>query len=420
MCSSSDPYAHCKWIVPRAYGKCKCLDDHLYSAADKRCYPRLGHTCYKSSDCQKGTQNSKCGSMSDQKNTLIVVKASVRKHNQKNKLSNQNKPKPRNLAYSPKYSSSSKYSHVAKTGYRSASRQSKLTKSFKESASLPNSCRCPADYKESEDRTKCVKVETPKRSSSVVQLSPLVYPIASASNSVNQRISPKLPLPSSSNAPFNSSLTPVSIGKRCRNSQECRLRDPYTFCSSDGVCDCMNQNSKCNAQNTGCYPDTFQCRDGTCISHYYLCDKSDDCGDNSDESECVRFNCPKEAFQCDDGHCISKAKVCNGLQDCLDGSDESQCKRHQCAKHLSFQSRDGQCLPLYTFCNAVIDAADRSDEDASVCEASKQCPPFSFQCRNKKCRSTAILCSGADGCGDNSDEEKCYSCYCSRPDRPTN
>lgn len=320
----------------------------------------LGHTCHKNSDCAKGTRNSKCGNMSDQKNTLIVVKASVRKHNEKHKLVNQNKPKPRNFAYSPNYSASSKYSHIAKTGYRSASRQSKLTKNFKESAS--NSCRCSAEYRESDDRTVCVKVETPKRSSSVVQLSPLVYPIASASNSINHRIIPKLPLASSQLLNSSLNVPPVSIGKRCRNSAECRLRDPYTFCTSEGICDCMNRNSKCNAQNnTGCYPDTFQCRDGTCISWYFVCDGNQyNCEDNSDETECIRFNCPKEAFQCDDGYCISKAKVCDNRVDCSSGEDEAQCKRHQCAENLSFQSRDGQCLPLHTFCNGLVDAADRS------------------------------------------------------------
>lgn len=375
----------------------------------------LGHTCYKNSDCQKSTQNSKCGNLSDQKNTLIVVKASVRKHNEKHKLTNKNRYTPH--SYPPKYSSSSaypKYSHVAKTGYRSASRQSKLTKNFRDPANSANSCRCSADYKESEDRTSCIKVS--KRPASVVHLAPMVYPVASASNNINHRVAPKRSFPPP-HEPFNSSLNllPVSIGKRCRNSYECKLRDPYTYCSPDGVCDCINRNSKCSAQNnTGCYADTFQCRDGTCISWYFVCDGQPTCEDNSDESECVRYACPKEAFQCDDGHCITKAKVCDGKADCLDGSDELQCKRHQCGEQ-SFRSRDGQCLPLYTFCNAVVDAADKSDEDRSVCESSQKCPEQSFQCRNGKCRSTAILCSGADGCSDNSDEEKCYACYCDRP-----
>lgn len=39
MCSQNDAYSHCKWIVNRVYGKCKCLDDHRYSSTDKRCYP---------------------------------------------------------------------------------------------------------------------------------------------------------------------------------------------------------------------------------------------------------------------------------------------------------------------------------------------------------------------------------------------
>ena len=41
-------------------------------------------------------------------------------------------------------------------------------------------------------------------------------------------------------------------------------------------------------ETTGCHNDTFQCRNGQCISWYFVCDKHKNCEDGSDESGCVK------------------------------------------------------------------------------------------------------------------------------------
>ena len=43
-------------------------------------------------------------------------------------------------------------------------------------------------------------------------------------------------------------------------------------------------------ESTSCPGDLFQCKNGKCISKYYLCNLRDDCGDNSDESFCGMFD----------------------------------------------------------------------------------------------------------------------------------
>uniref|UniRef100_T1KMZ1 EB domain-containing protein n=2 Tax=Tetranychus urticae TaxID=32264 RepID=T1KMZ1_TETUR len=248
-------------------------------------------------------------------------------------------------------------------------------------------CECDVDYKASDDRSKCELIFKPSETPNDI--------IEEDSSSALD-------------------LGPVSLGKRCRSSIECQIRDPYSACIN-GICECLSRTSKCNSFNPGCHNDTFQCRSGQCISWYFVCDKTKNCEDGSDEDECEPFKCPREAFQCDDGSCLSRSAVCNGRWECPDGSDEARCYKGIPCDKKSFRCKSGQCLPQYTFCNAVTDCLDGSDEIQSVCEYSTKCPKGMFQCENKKCRSTAILCSGVDGCGDNSDEERCEVCYCEKP-----
>uniref|UniRef100_T1J2G9 EB domain-containing protein n=1 Tax=Strigamia maritima TaxID=126957 RepID=T1J2G9_STRMM len=197
---------------------------------------------------------------------------------------------------------------------------------------------------------------------------------------------------------------PSSLGKHCRNSEQCQLRDPYSICDG-GICRCVEETPRCNSKNSGCHNDTFQCRSGWCLSWYYVCDGRANCDDGSDEDECIPFNCPRQAHQCGDGSCLARSKVCNGRRDCIDGSDENNCFNKCNSK--SFRCGDGACLPQYAFCNAAISCRDLSDEIVSLCAGeTNSCPNGTFRCSNGRCRSTAILCTGKDGCGDASDEDR--------------
>ena len=182
-----------------------------------------------------------------------------------------------------------------------------------------------------------------------------------------------------------------SLGKPCSSSAECRARDPHSDCVG-GLCECTRPTIKCSSNSTGCHGDTFQCRNGQCVSWYFVCDQIRNCEDGSDEDECQPFNCPPEAFQCDNGACLARGKLCNGKRDCADGSDERLCSPPAAGQHQregpslaaptrdggshspgachpkAFTCDDGHCLPAYVFCNAVEDCADGSDENEALCE----------------------------------------------------
>lgn len=59
QCSLYDPFATCKWIIPKIYGKCTCLAVG-YIEKDRRCLPEVGSRCEKTSDCEQLTPNSFC------------------------------------------------------------------------------------------------------------------------------------------------------------------------------------------------------------------------------------------------------------------------------------------------------------------------------------------------------------------------
>ena len=135
-----------------------------------------------------------------------------------------------------------------------------------------------------------------------------------------------------------------SLGKACESRQECQARDPYSDCIG-GICECLMPTKRCRASASGCHKDTFQCRNGQCISWYFVCDQFRNCDDGSDEDDCKRAACPKEAFQCQtDGSCVTRGKVCNGKRDCPDGSDELNCGHHQQQPFGSFGEQNGSTL----------------------------------------------------------------------------
>ena len=56
------------------------------------------------------------------------------------------------------------------------------------------------------------------------------------------------------------------------------------------ACDFVNNDlNYLHLESTSCLRDQFQCKNRKCISKFYLCNWSDDCGDNSDETFCGMF-----------------------------------------------------------------------------------------------------------------------------------
>ncbi|KAI1296605.1 Atrial natriuretic peptide-converting enzyme [Halotydeus destructor] len=69
----------------------------------------------------------------------------------------------------------------------------------------------------------------------------------------------------------------------------------------------------------------FECSNGNCVQHYYICDGTDDCLDNSDEVNCDKHGCDYDEYRCPSGKCISAEWICDQVLDCPNGEDELNC-----------------------------------------------------------------------------------------------
>ncbi|CAN7999883.1 unnamed protein product, partial [Ixodes pacificus] len=403
QCKMANRFSYCKYIIPRVYGKCKCPSGYMLTH-DQECMPYLENECHSNQDCSKVTPNSFCG----RKGNASLCTCDHGFKMSRNKL----------RCHADKYGklcapgSVLEISHGVKRGSKFRARPAylnvQLFRKHKITVTLSRSFFLTGISQELHDpdvlpkqnkNANDTKQKTNKNATSACFFYTCSLPISPST--VNPtKVNPHNEIPK---------LKPVSLGHSCNVTGECKLRDKQSACI-DGVCECLNPTSWCSASHAGCLSDTFQCRNGQCISWYFVCDGMKNCADGSDETGCKKHSCPPMSFQCDDGTCKSKASVCNGKWECPDGSDEARCyKGIKCDRH-AFQCKNGQCLPKYVFCNAVVDCIDGSDEEDAACVKGTSCPADSFRCKNNMCRSSAILCSGVDGCGDNSDETGCEVC----------
>lgn len=383
QCSLADPHAYCQWKIPRVYGSCKCPPNfkiikvnrsYSNTTSTSQCAPRLGDNCLSDRECLLVTQNSVC---------------------------------------------------------KEPTEADRATRKWRSSSASSQRCQCAHGYAESRSRLECIAqkniaeitalISEPhamdaKHAYEIVIPSgqmqndePIAARNATATSSgVTTRATTTTtttttqgPLQQSTNTENAMGSTAVkqtiqgewrnvtqrvsSLGKRCESSAECKMRDLHSDCIG-GVCECIRPTAGCSARTTGCHKNTFQCRNGQCISWYFVCDAFKNCDDGSDEDECAsKWKCPSETFQCvSDGTCLSQSKICDGRLDCADGSDETVCnvasdkahdtselqwhnQQHGC-DHRAFQCADGKCLPGHVLCNAVADCADGSDEQEALCE----------------------------------------------------
>ncbi|CAN9510484.1 unnamed protein product [Ophioblennius macclurei] len=155
-----------------------------------------------------------------------------------------------------------------------------------------------------------------------------------------------------------------------------------------------------------------------CVPKDWHCDGKADCPNGADEKNCTTKVCSAGQFRCASGQCISSSFVCDKDDDCSDGSDEVSCPKPTCSSR-SFQCNNTVCVPVLWRCDGDADCADGSDEWPENCDGKviekKPCSVHEFQCANGACIHNNWRCDGGADCDDQSDEVNCTRPIC-RPD----
>lgn len=168
---------------------------------------------------------------------------------------------------------------------------------------------------------------------------------------------------------------------------------------------CLSQSEVCNDRPecpkgedekncATCPKEMFECNNGQCIISTWVCDKTNDCGDNSDEENCNKPEerseqrvCDPKEFKCSDGTCLKYGQVCDGRKDCSDdegGSCSSACKDTPCQQHCTATPKGAICS-----CDAGFQlgsAGDKKCVDIDECATLNPCGQMcsnnvgSFQC----------------------------------------
>ncbi|VVC34061.1 Hypothetical protein CINCED_3A006126 [Cinara cedri] len=172
----------------------------------------------------------------------------------------------------------------------------------------------------------------------------------------------------------------VPIEARCNSTSECKLFEDELNC--------------------GCQkPDFFECDNKLCVPKVWLCDETDDCGDQSDENTktCSIFfqhstvstnEC--DGYLCKNKECIPSNKVCDNKIDCKDGTDEGNlcgkfCQFMNCSHTCEETPNGGKCTCYHGY---TISIDGLSCKDVDECQDNNICAQY---------------CTNLDGS---------YSCHC--------